>query len=86
MVVRVTPTLLENAVQVTPMSAIGTAWKVTDGLVTVVATLVVLWLWLEAILAWGNAYAFADALLATVTALIVFGVTSAINYVRKRRA
>lgn len=43
---------------------------------------VALWMWAQAILSWGDAYAFAEALTWTVLTLVAFAPAIVIEYVR----
>ena len=50
----------------------------------VVFALAALWMWLQAILAWGDAYALSQALAWTVLTLAVFAPAFVIEYIRNR--
>lgn len=69
------------------MTFAQTSLKITNYTVTalaVIAMIVALWTWLEAIVVWGDAYAFAEALTMTVVTLILFGVASGVEWLQKR--
>ena len=46
--------------------------------------LITLWMWLQAVLWWGDAGVFAEAMAWTVLTLVVFAVNSGVEYVRNR--
>ena len=50
----------------------------------VLFALITLWMWLQAILWWGDTYAFAEALTWTFLTLVVFVANAGVEYVRNR--
>lgn len=69
--------LLPLAPQRLAMTRTQQAFTIGDRLMTgvaLLAALVALWSWLQAILAWGNPAVFSDALTWTVVTLVAFGV------------
>ena len=46
--------------------------------------LITLWMWLQAILWWGDTYACAEALTWTILTLVVFAANASVEYVRNR--
>ena len=50
----------------------------------VLFALITLWMWLQAILWWGDTYAFAEAFTWTFLTLVVFVANAGVEYVRNR--
>ena len=50
----------------------------------VMFALITLWMWLQAILWWGDTHAFAEVLTWTFFTLVVFAANTGVEYVRNR--
>ena len=50
----------------------------------VLFALITLWMWLQAILWWGDTYAFADALTFTVVTVVIFALGAGVQWLQNR--
>ena len=69
------------------MTLVRSTFKITNYATLtlgVLFALITLWMWLQAVLWWGDAGALAEAMAWTVLSLIVFAVNSGVEYVRNR--
>ena len=69
------------------MTLVRSTFKITNYTLValgVLFALITLWMWLQAILWWGDTYAFAEALTWTFLTLVVFAANAGVEYVRNR--
>ena len=69
------------------MTLVRSTFKITNYATLalgVLFALITLWMWLQAILWWGDTYAFAGALTWTFLTLVVFAANAGVEYVRNR--
>ena len=69
------------------MTLVRSTFKITNYVTLalgVLFALITLWMWLQALLWWGDAGAFAEALTWTFLTLVVFAANAGVEYVRNR--
>ena len=69
------------------MTLVRSTFKITNYATLtlgVLFALITLWMWLQAILWWGDTYALAEALTWTFLTLVVFAANAGVEYVRNR--